>query len=208
MTVRRANAYLALARLFEPPGAWQESRAEMLREHFDFAGLGELALEVAGKLEAALTHPESLALAHAKLFVGPFEMQVPPYASIYLDQEQRLMGPVSMDAAEAYAEAGLGPGEGPKEVPDHLTLELEFMYYLAFQGATSGAESWAERQQRFWNEHLGRWLPELAEALVKAETLPFYRSLAVLLEEFCRREVAHHDPTLGGRETVIPKPSF
>ena len=208
MTVRRANAYLALARLFEPPGAWQEPRVEMLREHFDFAGLGELALEVAGELEAALTHPESLALAHANLFVGPFEMQVPPYASIYLDQEQRLMGPVSVEAAEAYAEAGLGPGQGPKEVPDHLSHELEFMYYLAFQAATSEAEIWTERQQRFWREHLGRWLPEFAKALVEAETAPFYGSLALLLEEFCRREVAHHDPTLGGKETIILKPLF
>lgn len=192
MMVRRANAYLALARLFEPPGAWQEPRVEMLREHFDFLGLGELALEVAGELEAALAHPESLAVAHANLFLGPFEIQASPYASIYLDPEQQLMGPISMDAAEAYAEAGLGPGKGPKEAPDHLTHELEFMYYLAFQAATTGAEVWTDRQQRFWREHLGGWLPELAEALVAAETAPFYASLALLLEAFCRREAAHH----------------
>ncbi len=96
------------------------------------------------------------------------------------------MGPISLYAAEAFAEAGLGPADGAGDAPDHVTRELEFMYFLAFQEATTGKQEWLERQQRFWREHLGQWLPQLADALGSAATdSSFYSHLSKLTREFC-----------------------
>jgi TorA maturation chaperone TorD len=66
--------------------------------------------------------------------------------------------------------------------------ELEFMYYLSFQEATAGGDEWRERQRRFWNEHLGRWLPDLARAVREADLDPYYNTLADLVLVFLRLE--------------------
>ncbi|MFQ5506004.1 MAG: molecular chaperone [Planctomycetota bacterium] len=175
----RANTYHALARALGPPSAWDDTLRQALP-----AEPGRLA----EALELAFEDRESAAVAHAKLFLGPFQIHAPPYASLYLDPQRRLMGPVSEEAARAYAEAGLAPSDGPRDAPDHVSHELEFMYFLAFQEATAGEPVWAERQRRFWRNHLGRWLPDLARAIARAGLHPFYDALAEFLESFARSE--------------------
>lgn len=188
--VWRANAYHVLARAFRTPAEWTPALPETLRERFvpPDHPLRELATKTADAWEDALRDPEQTAVAHARLFLGPFEIQAPPYASLYLDPQRRLMGAVSQEAARAYAEAGLGPGPGPREAPDHVACELEFMYFLAFQQATTADREWADRQQRFWQGHLGRWLPEFAANMAAAESHPFYDALARLLRGFAACE--------------------
>lgn len=130
--------------------------------------MAKLAYEMGEGLSGEAARGDALSIAHAKLFLGPFEVLAAPWASVYLDPEQRLMGPFSRYAAEADAEAGLGPGDGPSDAPDHVTRELEFMYFLTFQEPTTGGPTWLERQQRFWHEHLGLWLPKLADVVKEA----------------------------------------
>ncbi len=189
---RRANAYHALARALEPPLEWQSELAASLDGVFEsFApGLPELGAHLTDLAAAVADDPESVAPAHAKLFIGPFEIQVAPYASFYLDPEQRLMGPATQYAAHAYAEAELAPREGPHDAPDHVTHELEFMYFLAFQESVTADEVWRRRQERFWIEHLGLWLPNLASGLVRANSHAFYRVLGSVMTEFCVLEDA------------------
>ena len=186
----RANAYHVLAKAFRTPAEWDEALPHALRRHFAPFGtpLLERAAETADACQAALHDRERASVDHARLFIGPFEIQAPPYASLYLDPEQRLMGPVSQAAAHAYAEAGLAPGPAPKEAPDHVAVELEFMYFLAFQEATTAEPAWAERQRRFWQSHLGRWLPELARRIGDADAHPFHAALARLVAGFAEWE--------------------
>ena len=188
-TVLRANAYHVLARGFAKPAEWD---ADMPRAWQGFAAPGSTLQALADKAgeaaREALGDPQATAVAHARLFLGPLETLAPPYASAYLDPDQRLMGPVSVEAAEAYAEAGLGPGDGPREAPDHVSQELEFMYFLAFQQATTTDAIWSDRQRRFWRGHLGRWLPELAKVIVRSDAHPFYRALGELLDAFSDSE--------------------
>ena len=80
------------------------------------------------------------------------------------------------------------PGEKLKDAPDHVTHELEFMYYLAFSQATTGEEAWPDRQVRFWREHLGRWLPQFAKAVTDAHVHPFYGILAQALNDICAND--------------------
>ena len=150
-----------------------------------------LAQQVAAEMESALADRERADLAFAKLFLGPFEVDAPPYASLYLDPEHRLMGPVSLAVAEAYAEAGLGPvAEGARDAPDHITHELEFMYFVAFQSAHTAEPIWIERGVRFWRTHLGAWLPQLATSIEDSGRHSFYDALGALLREFASSEAS------------------
>jgi len=189
-TVPTANAYQALSRALALPAEWEPTLPEFVRASFRPLGepLSGLACGVAAAMEAAGDDLELAAVAHARLFVGPFEILAPPYASLFLDPEQRIMGPVTQQVAEAYAEAGLRPSSGPREAPDHITLEFEFMYFLAFQEATTGDALWNDRQRRFWQDHLGHWLPDFAAAIDRSAAHPYYGALADLLAAFAERE--------------------
>jgi putative dimethyl sulfoxide reductase chaperone len=186
----RANMYYALSRAFEAPRLWDEEWPELLAEAL--AEAPELSPQLREKIlrlaEDALVAREATAIAHAKLFLGPFEILVAPWASFYLEPEPKLMGPVSQYAASSYASAGLGPGGALKDAPDHVTHELEFMYYLSFSDAASGESIYHESQVRFWREHLGRWLPRFAEAVVEADVHPLYSTLAETLLALCDAE--------------------
>lgn len=196
---RRANAYYALARALEPPRIWGADLPELLAGALsDFQGpLPELGERLAGMVADAPAGREALSVAHAKLFLGPFEILAAPWASLYLEPEPKLMGAVSEYTARAYAEAALGPAEALKDVPDHVTHELEFMYFLAFNEATTGDSEWYHRQERFWREHLGCWLPDFAAAVASAEAHPFYGVLADAVSAFCLLEAE----TLGAAAT-------
>ena len=185
----RANAFHALATAYAPPEAWPDDLPEILATVFLPFG-GELAA-LSGKLSNLLGQednaPGKLAPVHARLFIGPFDIQAPPWASLYLDPEKQLMGEISHYAAEAYADAGLGPSEGPTDAPDHLTHELEFMYFLAFQEYSTDGPVWFQRQVSFWLGHLGIWLPQFAR-LVKTSTEEedVFNLLSRLTLEFCK----------------------
>ena len=181
----RANVCHALGQAYDRPDNWPRDLGELLTEAFASSpgAMAELARQLGEILEA---DREGLPVAHARLFLGPFEVQAPPWASFYLEADQQLMGPVSRYAAEAYAAAGLGPAEAPSDAPDHVTHELEFMYFLAYQEATTDDPIWLVRQQRFWREHLGHWLPKLANAVeAAAADSPFYSRLGKLTRQFC-----------------------
>ena len=183
--VIRANISHALARAYDRPDSWPADISAILEDAFAPCGgtMRELAQAMAKDIAGGMN---DLSIVHARLFVGPFAVEAAPWASFYLDPEKQLMGPISLYAAEAFAEAGLGPVNGAGDAPDHITRELEFMYFLAFQEATTGAQEWLERQQRFWREHLGQWLPQLADALASTATDSlFYLHLSKLTREYC-----------------------
>lgn len=187
--VLRANAFHTLARAYSPPDTWPDDFHELLSSTFTPFG-GEVT-EAGFKLSSLIQRNDNtcdqLATAHARLFIGPFDIQAPPWASLYLDPEKQLMGKSSMYAARAFADAGLGPVEGPTDAPDHITHELEFMYFLAYQENETQEPAWREQQSRFWREHLGVWLPQLANLMLQAtDKESVYRSLGELTRIFCQ----------------------
>ena len=192
----RANAWYALARTLTPPGEWQENLPDLVDSGLSGLPdpLPDLGSRLAGLIADHLDSREPVAVAHARAFLGPFELLVAPWASFYLESEPQLMGAVSQYAARAYADAGLAPGEKLLDAPDHVTHELEFMYFLAFNEAATGDSSWAERQVCFWREHLGLWLPQFADAVTRAGIHPVYDGLAQILSWLCALQDAQQGP--------------
>lgn len=186
----RANVYYALARALEPPQNWDADLPQLLAGALAAMPepLPELGERLASQVTDLLDDREQVEVAHARLFLGPFEILAAPWACYYLEDEPQIMGLTSQWAAQAYADAGLAPGEKLKDAPDHVTHELEFMYYLAFSQATTEDALWKDRQVCFWREHLGRWLPRFAGGVAEAGVHPFYDQLAVTIKGICTVE--------------------
>ncbi|NOG55926.1 MAG: hypothetical protein HND57_16630 [Planctomycetes bacterium] len=182
-----ANLFLLLSRGFSSPlsmtgtePAQMQELGDSLEEPFHSA-----ALAAAREWASGLDDRESLALAYARLFLGPFEILAPPYASFYLEPDQRIMGRVSMEVARFYAETGLHPAPGPREAPDHIALELELAYYLTHQFITTGEREYLQSRNDFVGGHMVTWLPAFASAVIRADAHDLYRSLAEMTQCFC-----------------------
>jgi TorA maturation chaperone TorD len=141
---------------------------------------------------------DDLCVDFAKLFVGPYALLAPPYGSVYLDSERRVMGSSTMDVHTRYVNAGLEIATHFKEPPDHIAVELEFMHFLIFKeiDATSRndidrAIEYVDQQEAFLENHLAAWVPVFARHVVENATTDFYKHLARATDLFIKHEYDH-----------------
>ncbi len=134
---------------------------------------------------------ESIRVDFAKLFVGPYKLLAAPYGSVYLDTERKMMGDSTLDVRSRYRDAGLDTSKNFKDAPDHISAELEFMYYLIFKEIEAFADSdtetamgFIQQQKSFLEDHLMAWVPELAENIIENAENPFYPNLAKATQSF------------------------
>jgi len=119
----------------------------------------------------------------------------PPYGSVYLEKDERLMGQTTLHVAEAYRSRGLEL-EGSGEPADYLPTELEFLYFLVEQEEQAlgrrdleAARTALEHQASFCRTLLHPWMPAFCDRLeMDGQTHPLYRWAAGLLRTFCRQE--------------------
>ncbi|WP_320042773.1 molecular chaperone TorD family protein [uncultured Desulfobacter sp.] len=107
--------------------------------------------------------------AFNRLFVGPMALQAPPYASIYLSTDPRLMDDITLKVRRIYEMAGLESPLQGRLPDDHLGVELD-----AALGLSARAEDLDEEEPRalwdyFLHEHLGGWLPQFINRVRRAE---------------------------------------
>jgi TorA maturation chaperone TorD len=187
----RKRLYAFLARLFSYPD--RELMAAL--QQGEAAEVGRILPEAPAPPPAGSTVVE-LEVAYTTLFINSLGGALaPPYGSVYLDLDQRLMGQTSRQVAEAYRAAGLAL-EGSGEPPDFLPTELEFLYYLVEmeERALNGRDLTAARtalsqQARFFLTLMQPWLPTFCARLeADQQTHPLYRWGAGMLGEFCRQE--------------------
>ncbi len=132
---------------------------------------------------------DSLIIDYTKLFVGPYGLLASPYGSMYLEDNDRVMGNSTMEARNRYAEEGLDIYL--KEAPDHIAIELEFMYFLIFKeieatknNDLNNASRYREKQRAFLENHLGAWIPEFAGKVEANAQTKFYKNIA-RITEYC-----------------------
>lgn len=141
---------------------------------------------------------EELLVDYSKLFVGPAELLAPPYGSVYLEIERRLMGDSTIAAIDFYKSRGLVMDADFKEVPDHIAVELEFMYYLVFKELEAievknmeEAAAALESQKIFMNSFLRPWADKFTEKMTEGAETGFYKALAGCLSAFVYRSDIH-----------------
>ncbi len=212
----RAVVYKLLADCYYPPDERTRGQAERLgRELGDLLPEAEPAIDLLAAGLAASEGAEELAVDHARLFVGPFALLAPPYGSVYLDGESRLMGDSTQEVETWYRDAGLELAAGFTATADHVAAELEFMYFLAakeheaLQAAdAASAAHFRGKQRAFLNRHLGAWVPDFTRNVeAQARTL-FYRGLATATRLFVEREALHwtraDSAPVGGGDEALP----
>lgn len=132
---------------------------------------------------------------YARLFLGPFTMPAAPYGSVYLDGKRQLMGDSTLDVLGRYRRAGLKIASDFSDPPDHIAVELEFMSYLIFKAIESSGNSdtakmvdFFETQKYFLEDHLGAWIFEFVDAVVKNAQTAFYLNLAKATAAFLKSD--------------------
>jgi TorA maturation chaperone TorD len=137
---------------------------------------------------------EDLLVTYAKLFVGPNELLAPPYGSVYLDGEKTVMGDSTMETIKMYAEQGLSMDGEFRNLPDHITVELEFMYYLIFKETEALEKSqWGAAldlimtQGLFFDSFLRRWVKPFCDKIKQGADNEFYMNLADCVSVFIEK---------------------
>lgn len=130
-------------------------------------------------------------------FIRLFEVGVgsppcPLYGGLYLGGRRNVME----ECTRFYNFFGLSSGGTSRELPDHLSVELEFMHYLAFQEVAAlqedgDADSYRRAQRDFLARQLAPWTPRLVERLHTVEAAAFYRALGELIASFARLDVVY-----------------
>lgn len=152
----------------------EASRAALL-------GLAEAAssLEALGPEQAL----ETLAVCHAKLFVGPGTPAAPPWETYYRGGGKVVFGQATVEMQRQLAAWGLKVDNADRQMADHIGIELLLVSAVcrrAARGELSGAElgSLAELVER----HPLAWMGELGALLAREDSTGFYSGLLAWAE--------------------------
>jgi TorA maturation chaperone TorD len=191
-TIHRGDCFKLLAACFYEPDSTlfiEERVGEklgLLLDNFTSTGARAARQMQATSVELA---QEEMSIDHATLFIGPFELLAPPYGSVYIEKNRRVMGQSSVNAARYYQEAGLSVDI--KEPPDHIVIELEFMYYLCSKEASAAqngqhaeVNDYRELQTRFYYHAIKPWVGDFCAAIRAGTDNDFYVNLADCLDSF------------------------
>jgi TorA maturation chaperone TorD len=155
--------------------------------------LAELEEAMAGEYAKAAEHVsgmrgeteiEQLKIDYSRLFVGPFNLLVPPYGSVYLEGGRRVMGDSTLDAQKRYREVGL---DISGDIDYLIFKEIEALGNSDFENAID----YLKKQQGFLEDHLGVWAPKLADEMEKNANTEFYRNLGRSTKVFVEKDL--HD---------------
>lgn len=139
---------------------------------------------------------QTLLVDYTRLFLGPLQVRAQPYGSSWLKTPVITEDNPPLAVLDLYSEGGFELDGGFAELPDHVAVELEFLYLLAYnknQADTSGQADEARRiedlQRRFLTEHLGLWIEPFAAAVKSGAETAFYRQLADVTQALVQAEM-------------------
>ena len=187
----RSEIYKLLAECYYPPEKILFDKIKPLDKKFKMVCLQDI--EWSGKSILKADSIEDLTVEHARLFMGPYSLLAPPYGSIYMEPERRIMGNSTMDVIRRYQQSGLAMAEDFKDSPDHIAAELEFMHFLIYkeleasnEGDDTSVYTNLLSQQSFLTDHLGAWVSEFVGKVMENAKTTFYQNLARATETFIK----------------------
>lgn len=192
--LKRSRAYQLLSEAFSYP---EENLFRMLKGSFlkeitiqlDHTNGGEAGFDFCRLRESVnrVSNLSHLASEYTRCFGHTLSMECPPYETQYeyphiFQQTQGLA-----DIAGFYRAFGLEVSNSAGERLDHITVELEFMSFMAYKHAYAMAQHGEEQVmicldalKKFMKEHLGRWVPTFTAQLARKAGEGFYKELAEL----------------------------
>ncbi|WP_319541149.1 molecular chaperone TorD family protein [uncultured Pseudodesulfovibrio sp.] len=115
---------------------------------------------------------------YVRLFIaGPGGIPAPLYASCHLGTTPRTMGQSALDMQNRLQQAGLEISLDSNEPADHLTIELEFLFYLLSEGWFNQSEQ-ADQGIEFAESVMLPWVRRFRDALNTASPHPVFACAA------------------------------
>lgn len=135
---------------------------------------------------------------HRRVFSNVITLDCPPYETLFGNDHVFAQAHVMGDIAGFYKAFGVELSRDVHERMDHLSVELEFMHFVAYKESYARCHDGAEKtqivvdaQKKFVKEHIGRWVPLFARMLVRKADYGFYRHLADWTADWMDFEAAY-----------------
>ena len=111
---------------------------------------------------------------HRRVFSNVITLDCPPYETLFGNDHVFAQSQVMGDIAGFYRAFGVELSKDIHERLDHLSVEFEFMHFLAYKESYSRCHDGADKtqivldaQKKFVKNHIGRWVPLFCRMLVK-----------------------------------------
>ncbi len=122
--------------------------------------------------------------------------KAPPHETYYTDTDGQFRGLMTADLVDEYRQAGLMTSPELNELPDHVSVEMEFLYFLCNQelqalaaGRVQDAERYRQSQCAFLEAHLARWFPKLVRRVKDAQPEHLYHLVLQAAYDFLLHEL-------------------
>ncbi|MBI2265167.1 MAG: molecular chaperone TorD family protein [Armatimonadetes bacterium] len=134
--------------------------------------------------------PKSLEDEFRRLFGHTVSRDFPPYETEYGSSHVFQQTQSLADITGFYRAFGLEVSTEQRQRPDHISVELEFMHFLAMKEVHAlrnnreGAGICEKAMRKFLDDHLLRWAPIFCDRLLAAHPDSFYGRMAEILKRF------------------------
>jgi len=162
----------------------------LLRKQFD-------QIEKVGASECVNWQLSDLQAEHRRVFSNVITLDCPPYETLFGNDHVFAQSQVMGDIAGFYRAFGVELSKDIHERLDHLSVEFEFMHFLAYKESYSRCHDGTDKtqivldaQKKFVKNHIGRWVPLFCRMLVKKAASGLYQHVADLMAEWMDFEVA------------------
>jgi len=134
---------------------------------------------------------------HRRVFSNVITLDCPPYETLFGNDHVFAQSQVMGDIAGFYRAFGVELSKDIHERLDHLSVEFEFMHFLAYKESYSRCHDGADKtqivldaQRKFVKNHIGRWVPLFCRMLVKKADSGLYKHVADLMADWMDFEAA------------------
>jgi TorA-specific chaperone len=125
--------------------------------------------------------------AYVRLFISDRKgVTAPLYASCYettpSGEKALLMGEPAIDMKKRFESKGLSLSDEIHEPPDHLSIELEYLYFLLDKGWADGDKDLIEEASTFAADVMLPWVSRFQAGLAAEKKCRFYPLMASVLQ--------------------------
>ena len=125
---------------------------------------------------------EYLEPAYVRLFISAREgITAPLYESCYEYEDAPLMGKPASAMKERFEAKGLSIADTIGEPPDHISIELEYLFFLLEKGWNEKDEDLVTEASVFASEVMLPWVSKLSGRLASEQECRFYPLVATVL---------------------------
>ncbi|MER3422611.1 MAG: hypothetical protein C4293_04635 [Nitrospiraceae bacterium] len=135
---------------------------------------------------------------HRRVFSNVITLDCPPYETLFGNDHVFGQAHTMGDIAGFYKAFGVELSRDIHERMDHLSVELEFMHFLAYKESYARCHDGAEKtqivvdaQKKFLKEHIGRWVPLFSRMLAKKADTGFFRYMADFTSDWIEFDAAY-----------------